>query len=205
MLSFGPLALLAYRLLRRGHGRSPRGNGGPSIWLRALGATVWASAHNLVGGSLALGILFALPVEVRDALYVRFPIILVLPLATGWLLHWLARRPSWSEAEPGHGVRHPWWAHVLTTLSVLIGAYPLVIWLGETWIAGWYPRAPTCRTGRCGWRCSSAVGPALSRRIPCSYGWSGGGRADRWRRGRLVGTEDAANMPQALPLSRERR
>jgi dienelactone hydrolase len=138
-LFFGPLALLAYLLLYRRVVRFPEPDAGLSNGQRAIGSTLWGAGRNLSGGVLALSILLALPATYRDNMSVRLPLVLLLPLATGLLVYactqWAARggRARWIFS------RKPVVTELVATVTFLVGAYPLVIWLGESWIATWYP------------------------------------------------------------------
>jgi hypothetical protein len=137
-LLFGPFAMLAYWPLRRASNTQGYDHC-PNRWLRFLASTQWAVARTFVGAILAVGLLYALPPELRDASTVRFPLGVLLPMATGLLLHWLFGSHAESSTESTILSSSPLWAEPLVTLSVLIVAYPLVIWLGETWIAAWWP------------------------------------------------------------------
>jgi hypothetical protein len=70
---------------------------------------------------------------------VRLPLIVLLPLASGLLFYacdqWAARggRARWLWS------RRPLVTEALAAITFLIGAYAVVIWLGEAWIATWYP------------------------------------------------------------------
>ena len=138
-LFFGPLTLLAYFPLYRRVIRSPEPGAGLSNGQQAIGSTLWSAGRNLSGGVLALGVLLALPAAYRDNMSVRLPLVLLLPLATGLLVYactqWAARggRARWIFS------RKPLATELVATIIFLIGAYPLVIWLGEGWIATWYP------------------------------------------------------------------
>jgi hypothetical protein len=82
-----------------------------------------------------------LPAEQHDKALVRFPFILLLPLATGLLVYacaqWAARdgKARWVFS------RRPLGTELATTAAFLVGAYALVIGLGEVWLAHWYPLA----------------------------------------------------------------
>jgi dienelactone hydrolase len=138
-LFFGPMALLAYLFLYRRVVRSSEPGAGLSNGQQAMGSTLWSAGRNLSGGVLALGVLLALPAASRDNMWVRLPLVLLLPLATGLLVYactqWAARggRARWILS------RRPLGTELVATVTFLIGAYPLVIWLGEAWIATWYP------------------------------------------------------------------
>ncbi|MGD8627302.1 MAG: acetylxylan esterase [Anaerolineae bacterium] len=130
-LFFGPLALLVYLLLSRREGLA--------VVQQALGSTLWGAGRYLAGGILALAILLEMPAVVRDNMAVRLPLILLLPLASGLLFYactgWAARggRARWLWS------RRPLGSEALAAITFLVGAYAVVIWLGESWIATWYP------------------------------------------------------------------
>jgi hypothetical protein len=138
-LFFGPLALLAYLLLYRRVVRSPEPGAGLSNGQRATGSTLWGAGRNLSGGVLALGILLALPAESRDNMTVRLPLVVLLPLATGLLVYACTQWAARSGGARWIFSRKPLVTELVTTVTFLVGAYPLVIWLGEGWIATWYP------------------------------------------------------------------
>jgi dienelactone hydrolase len=138
-LFFGPPALLVYRFLSRRVGRSSESGQSLVNQQQALGSTLWGAARNLCGGVLALGVLLALPPELADTMSLRFPLLVLLPLATGLLVYGCAQWTSRTGGERWILSRRPVGTELVATVAFLVGAYPLVIWLGETWIAAWYP------------------------------------------------------------------
>ena len=139
-LFFGPLALLAYLFLYRRILYSVKAGQSLATWQRAVGSTLWGVARNLCGGVLALGIILALPEELGGRKYLWLPLVVLLPLATGLLVYastqWASRD---SEAASWISSRRPLATEFIATATFLVGAYPLVIWLGERWLAVWYP------------------------------------------------------------------
>jgi dienelactone hydrolase len=126
VLFFGPLGLAAYRYLHR---RAVRG-GEPEVAVsasgRALGSAMWNAVGNLVGVFA-----IALSNSYEPAL------VLLLPLATGFLVYQLSRLPKRQD--------HPWTTHtqpltvqILSTNSILIGAYVLLPFALDR-IERWYP------------------------------------------------------------------
>jgi dienelactone hydrolase len=138
-LFFGPLALLAYLLLYRSVIRSPEPGVGLSNGQRALGSTLWSAGRNLSGGVLALAILLALPAASRDNMSVRLPLVLLLPLVAGLLVYACTQWAARSGGARWIFSRRPLGTELVTTVAFLVGAYPLVIWLGDGWMATWYP------------------------------------------------------------------
>lgn len=138
-LFFGPPALLAYLLLYRRAAPSPEPGEGLPNRQRALGSALWGAARNLCGGVLALGILLALPAELADTMFLRLPLVVLLPLATGLLIYAFTQWASRDGTARWIFCRRPLETELVTTAAFLVGAYPLVIWLGERWIAAWYP------------------------------------------------------------------
>jgi dienelactone hydrolase len=136
-LFFGPLALPAYLYLCLTPPSEPRQS--LSNPRRAMGASLWAAARNMVGGVLAVGLILALPDEIAARTYLRLPVVLLLPLATGLLLYAALQWAAGGGAACWLGSRRPLATELITTLTFLLSAYPLVIWLGEQWLATWYP------------------------------------------------------------------
>jgi dienelactone hydrolase len=138
-LFFGPLALLAYLFLYLRRLPSPEPGSALSDLQRALGASMWGAARNMVGGVLAVGLILALPDEIAAQTHLWLPAVVLLPLATGLIvyaaLQWAARGgvTCWLRS------RRTLATELVTAVSFLLAAYPLVIWLGERWIAGWWP------------------------------------------------------------------
>ncbi|MDH3261929.1 MAG: prolyl oligopeptidase family serine peptidase [Acidimicrobiia bacterium] len=126
VLFFGPLGLVAYLYLFR----RPRQAGGPGADIptsgRAVGSTMWSAAGNLVAVFV-----IALSNSFEPAL------VLLLPLATGFLAYQLSRLPK--------GQDHPWTTHtqpltvqILSTNLTLVGAYVLLPFALDRF-ERWYP------------------------------------------------------------------
>jgi|GEM_PF-385147 len=123
-LFFGPLALLARSISRRG-ARTPDSDP-PPAGARAVGATIRSAAGHLIGLVWAIAVL-----DRHRQLYGSPLLVLVLvaglPLATGWAMNRLSRpRRSWS-------------AELLSTNLVVAVVLPVAALIVRRWLYTWYP------------------------------------------------------------------
>lgn len=126
VLCYGPLGLLAYLLLFRGLTPGSGRKEGLPANLRALGSTVWSGVGNFVGVYvLALTRLY------HPAL------VLLFPLATGFLAYLLSRLPK-GQVDPWTTHTHPLLVQIVSTNMILVGAYAILPFaLGL--LQQWYP------------------------------------------------------------------
>lgn len=162
VLFFGPLGLGAYFISYRKDALS--GSNSTTIWKRAIGSTVWYVTGNLVGMIGAIGILEAFP---NDDFYSSFLLVLVmvipimvgLPLLTGWVINRVARL-GYKHDLKGQITSHRSFLPILiSTNMVLAGGYPFFAILIDKWLYQWYPPP--------GWNLSSPPFWAIISIIAC--------------------------------------
>jgi Na+/melibiose symporter-like transporter len=104
---------------------------------RALGSAAWASAGNIIGGIIVLGLLIYFPQVFGNNLILQITVLILLPLFIGWLIFATSRWLSRSDDRYLASFRRPVFAEVISTCLVLTGAYPTVVLLANTFFARW--------------------------------------------------------------------
>ena len=127
VLFFGPLGLLAYLYLYRRPKRDAEPGAAIPLFGRALGSTVWSAAGNLAG-VLVIMILAAY----------QGPLVILVPLGTGLLMHQLSRFPT-RQDDPWINHSQPLTVQILSTNMILAGAYLPVLVIGVGRLDRWYP------------------------------------------------------------------
>jgi uncharacterized protein len=133
----GPLGLIIYFTSRR-RPRAP-GETDPTVpaWRRALGSAAWATAGNLVGGVVVLGLLIYYPSVVGRTVAIQIATTFVVPLSAGWAVFASARLISLANASYRQSYRRPVAAEMASTCLVLAGVYPVVNALITKYLSPW--------------------------------------------------------------------